>query len=459
MRGVASNVPIRIAVPRITATAVFTAFLAVALFFAVQGAFSTRAQIAQTFARHATLDRAEIALEQLVRMQISEESAVRAFVVTGDPYYRQQYPTFVGALDVRADALATVLREERLDNAALALREYLRAQTEWRTQVARPMLAGTERGAARIDQFTRLFADYEHQRIATIRTDLDALSKQLSYATITQVNTTLYVRAFWLLVFGLLAILFNAYRSRLDRALESEKATTSVLQQAIRSRHVALPGSEVGSAYKSATRHVAVGGDIFDVYRLSDRLAMIMVADVSGKGIDAAVLSASVKFTVRSIAFTRRDPGTILNELNTALMHGLEDPTLFVTMFLGMLDIESYYLLYASAGHDTAFLRHGSDVRSLDVTGPVLGVMDATFETRRISLSRADTLVLTTDGLSEARDRNGEMLGEDGARAFIAQASDEPQALADDLIARIRERGGNQMSDDLAVLAVRVGVS
>ena len=459
MHGVGTGVPFRIAVPRITATVVFTAFLAVTLFIAVQGAFSTRAQIAQTFDRHAKLDQAEIALEQLVRMQISEESAVRAYVVTGDAYYREQYPTFVSILDQRARSLAAVLAEERLDNATLALREYVSAQNEWRDQVARPMLSGTERGAGRIDQFTRLFADYEHQRIQTIRTDLDALSKQLSDATIEQVNATLYVRAFWLLVFGLLAILFNAYRSRVDHALESERATTDILQRAIRSEHVALPGSSVGSAYQSATRHVAVGGDIFDVYRLSDRLAMVMVADVSGKGIDAAVLSAFVKFTVRSIAYARRDPATILAELNTALMHGLDDPSLFVSMFLGMLDIESHYLLYASAGHDTAFLRHRSDVRSLEVTGPVLGVMEATYETRRLSLSRGDLLVLTTDGLSEARDSNGNLLGSEGACSLIAQASDDPQLLADELIARVRERGGNHMSDDLAVLAVRIGVS
>ena len=83
---------------------------------------------------------------------------------------------------------------------------------------------------------------------------------------------------------------------------------------------------------------MAVGGDVFDVYRLSDTLALVLIADVSGKGVDAAVLTAFIKFTIRGIALRRRDPGAILAEFNTAFAQTVENPYLFVSMFVGVLD-------------------------------------------------------------------------------------------------------------------------
>lgn len=423
---------------------------------AVQGAFVTRVRIAETFARLARIDSAQISLEDLVRLQISEESAVRAFVLTRDPFYRQAYPTYIAAFDRTASRVEATLRDERLAHAQSALREYLRAQDSWRSQVATPMLSGHQRTAAEVDSFTRLFAGYEHDRTQTIRRDLNQVKRALSRSTIDQVNRTLYIRAFYLLVFGLLAILFNAFRSRLDRELAEERTTTEVLQRAIRSEHITLPGTQVGSAYSSATRDLAVGGDIFDMYRLSEQLAMIMVADVSGKGIDAAVLSAFIKFTIRSSALHHRDPGAILTDVNLAFARTVDNPELFVSMFVGILDMQALQLRYASGGHDAAFLRHAKNVRQFPVTGPVLGVMFEPFETKLVHLQHGDTLVLTTDGLTESRNRRGDFLGSDGARELIAACSEPPQQLADELVAKVRARGGNHMSDDLAVLVIRM---
>jgi phosphoserine phosphatase RsbU/P len=217
-----------------------------------------------------------------------------------------------------------------------------------------------------------------------------------------------------------------------------------------------LPNCEVGSAYLSASSHLAVGGDVFDVYRLSDTLAMIFIADVSGKGVDAAVLTAFIKFTIRGIALRRRDPGAMLAEFNTAFAQTVENPYLFVSMFVGVLDTQLLQLRYSSAGHDSAFVRRAAGVQQLAVTGPVLGVMEEPFDTKTIYLEDGDTIVLATDGLTEARSRSGERLQEQGAMYLIASSNPQPQLLADELVAQVKALAGNRPRDDLAVLAVRV---
>src|SRR5579862_5754728 len=125
-------------------------------------------------------------------------------------------------------------------------------------------------------------------------------------------------------------------------------------------------------------------------------------------------------------------------------------------MFVWVLDTDSFALRYASAGHDSAFVRRSETVQQLAVTGPVLGVMEEPFETRQINLGFGDVLVLATDGLTEARDRNGRQLRESGAIRLIEQAPAHAQALADELVSRVRAIGGNNLRDDLAILAIRI---
>jgi serine phosphatase RsbU (regulator of sigma subunit) len=125
-------------------------------------------------------------------------------------------------------------------------------------------------------------------------------------------------------------------------------------------------------------------------------------------------------------------------------------------MFVGVLDTQTLQFRYASAGHDSAFVRRADDVQQLLVTGPVLGVMEEPFETKTLYLEDGDTLVLVTDGLTEARNRAGEPLYELGAMALIAASNPQPQLLADELVAQVKALGGNRTRDDVAVLAIRV---
>jgi serine phosphatase RsbU (regulator of sigma subunit) len=199
-----------------------------------------------------------------------------------------------------------------------------------------------------------------------------------------------------------------------------------------------------------------VGGDVFDVHQLSDRLGLIVIADVSGKGVDAAVLTAFIKFTIRGIALRRRDPGFILQEFNRAFPRTVGNPYLFVSMFVGILDTWTLRLDYASAGHDVAFVRRGTAVEQLAVTGPVLGVMEEPFDVKTLYLEDGDTIVLSTDGLTEARDSEGNLLEASGAMKWIAEEDADPVKLAPRLIERARARSNNTMRDDVAVLAIKI---
>ncbi len=434
----------------------WTAFLVIAVVIAVQGAFQTRASIARTFAAQSRIVQAQLALEEMRRLQIDEENSVRGFSLTRDPFYRTQYASAVAQFESKLTEVRDALAGQGLTAGRQTLDDYAALQRNWRLKIAEPLLAAPGRDVAAIDKENKVFTDVESRAVQAIRAMLAQRNAALAHSTQEQVNRNAYARAFWLVLFGLLAILFNGFRGRLNRELEEERTTTEILQRAFRSEAVPLPNCEVGTAYLAASSHLAVGGDVFDVYRLSDTLALLLIADVSGKGVDAAVLTAFIKFTIRGIALRRRDPGAMLQEFNTAFSQTVENPYLFVSMFVGVLDTETLQLRYASAGHDSAFIRRSTGVQQLAVTGPVLGVMEEPFSTKTVFLEDGETIVLATDGLTEARNRQGEQLNEEGAMALIAASNAQPQLLADELLAQVRALGGNEMRDDLAVLAIRV---
>lgn len=443
---------------RATGTVVFTIFLVITLGIAVQGAFQTRASIAVTFNRLAEMQRAQTDLQEMLRLQINEEDSLRGFVLTQDPFYVQQYAQATSAWGGKERAVRAALIDQHLSLALSLLDDYVAVQQRWRREIAQPLLVNPGRDVVSLEKKTKLFIEYQEDTTEGVRIALVDESARLAHSTQDQINRTSYVRAFWLLIFGLLAVLFNAYGSRLNRELQEERMVTDVLQQAFRSTHAPIPNCEVGSAYLSATSRVRVGGDVYDVFPLSEGKALLLVADVSGKGVDAAVLTAFVRFTVRSIALRSADPGTILTEFNETFGRTIDNPSLFITMFVGILDCTQDVLTYASAGHDSAYVRRAAQgrVEALAVTGPLVGVMESSYRSEVKQLSRDDVIVLATDGLTESRTRSGELLGEHGAMEWIAAGPCGAQDLADDLIRRVRKRSGNRPSDDLALLTVRL---
>jgi len=433
-----------------------SAILLFALIIAVTGALRTREEIASSFAQQASIQKAQLDLENMLKLQLDEENYIRAYVITKDPSYLDSYHVISAQFDAKENSVRRTLHEQNLTEALGALYDYDRAHDEWHRDVATPLLKHPNAAPGEVDKRGKFLIDMETGAAHLIEDQLATRNDQVRQTTSEQISATLRNRVLWLIAFGIAAMLFNGYRSRLLQELEEEKTTTQTLQRAFISEHAPIPNAEVGSAYGSASSHLAVGGDLFDVYQLSDRLTLVLIADVSGKGVDAAVLTAFIKFTIRGIALRRRDASQILQEFNTAFPRTVNDPYLFVSMCIGILDTESLRFEYASAGHESAFIRRSTGVEPLPITGPVLGVMEEPYEVRTVYLDEGDTIVLATDGLTEARDRNGNFLDIDGAMKLIEQGEAHPQDLAESLIRRIRERGGNRMRDDVAILAIRV---
>ncbi len=436
-----------------------TVILVFALVVAIEGAWSTGAAIDVSFAQQQAIQAGQLDLARTVELQLDEQNYLNAYVITRDPSYIDSFnytsAQFYGALN----GLQRTLKNEGLTDAQNALADYKSYHEQWHAEIADVLLAHPGTPPRDFDARSKELIGSQDEAAHYLGKVLSDKNVSVRQSTQSQISRSLFDRVLWLGVFGVLTILFYGLRSRLTSELEEERTTTQTLQRAFRSEHVPLPNCTIGSAYGAASSHLAVGGDVFDVHRLSDRLGLILIADVSGKGVDAAVLTAFIKFTIRGIALRRRDPGFILQEFNRAFPQTVENPYLFVSMLVGILDTETLRFDYASAGHDVAFIRRSHEVEQLAVTGPVLGVMEEPFQVKTLYLEDGDEIVLSTDGLSESRDTNGVMLEAAGAMEWIGQESGEPDVLANRLIERARKRSGKAMRDDVAVLVIRVNLS
>jgi CHASE3 domain sensor protein len=434
------------------------AILAFALIVSVVGSYITYKELNAAFQRHSAIDTATEDLITLYRMQIDEETGIRGFLATGQDVYLEPYYKAVQQFRPKFEELEQLNRVVGFQ-AELPLIDDLRSMNEsWERNVATVLIAHPN-----APDSLQLLA---HGKLSLdqMRGDFDALgtlyaseSKSSEDAAQSLLRRSVFSTSALILLFGALAIVADVVRSRTQAALERERVVADTLQQAFLSGWDSLPYVRIGTAYVSATRDAAVGGDLFDVYRLDEHRSSVLVADVSGKGLNAAVETARVKYSVRSFAEENSDPAVVLAKFNRAFARSAADPESFVTVFLGILDDRDMSLSFASAGHAQSFLRRGEDVQRLEVTGPVIGLAPTSeFTTERIVLKSEDMLVLATDGLTEARNHAGELLGEEGAVRWIRAGSRDPDRFAADLVARVTKYAGGRIADDFALLVIKV---
>jgi PAS domain S-box-containing protein len=208
-----------------------------------------------------------------------------------------------------------------------------------------------------------------------------------------------------------------------------------------------------------------VGGDFFDVIPFEviplrkDQLG-ILIADVSGKGIPAALFMALSRIVVRVNAiWHRKAPADAIRDAN-AIIAADSKASMFITLFYGILDTQERSFTYVNAGHNPPLLCHGGDgsFSELSATGMALGVLtEAEFTSDKVVLGSGDVLVLYTDGITEAEDAWQEMYGEERFRETIARV----RALsAAEIMTAILESvhaftGSIPQSDDMTLMVVR----
>ena len=424
----------------------------------VVGSFITYRELSAAFQRHSAIDATIEKLITLYRLQIDEETGVRGYVASGVRGYLEPYYVAEKQFEPDFNDLAKPKPDLNFKDEQPLLQDVLSTHRSWQRDIAAELIAHPtapnvvelfSRGKLALDRlrddFSQLTILYKAEAAASADDALNLL-RQSSFFT-----------SALILLFGALAIVADIVRSRTQAALERERVVADTLQQAFLSGWDSLPYLRIGTAYVSATRDAAVGGDLFDVYRLDDHRSSVLVADVSGKGLNAAVETARVKYSVRSYAEENPDPSVVLGKFNRAFARSALDPESFVTVFLGILDDRDMSLTYASAGHAQSFLRRGDSVQRLEVTGPVIGLMSTSeFGLERVTLNPNDMLVLATDGLTEARNSAGALLGEEGAARWIRDGSREPDRFAADLVDRVTRFAGGRIADDFALLVIKV---
>jgi sigma-B regulation protein RsbU (phosphoserine phosphatase) len=201
-----------------------------------------------------------------------------------------------------------------------------------------------------------------------------------------------------------------------------------------------------------------VGGDYFDFISMADGLTGLCVADVSGKGITAALLMAVVQATIRGQSLVDISMSERLAAANR-LIHQSTPADKFVTMFFAALDANKHQLHYSNAGHNPPFLIPlRGEPRLLESGGPVLGVLPHfTFEQSTIDLEIGDLLVIFTDGFSEAINPAMEEFGEDRLLEVARSVADQPaQRVLDALCEAVSAFCGTEPQfDDMTIMAVR----
>ncbi len=221
----------------------------------------------------------------------------------------------------------------------------------------------------------------------------------------------------------------------------------------------ALPdvvGIEVGHVYQSAAR-VDVGGDVYDFLHLDDGRLAVVLGDVTGKGIQAAADMAMAKFSFRALARMHPEPADFLAAANEVVLDEIETGK-FITMLYVLLDPESSTVACASAGHPPArVVAPDGQVVELGGHGLALGIdSDQEYEVARDELVPGTTVVLYTDGVIEAR-RDGELYGEERLDDLLRRRAElGAQELAEAVLADCKSFAGGELSDDCAVVCLRL---
>ena len=240
------------------------------------------------------------------------------------------------------------------------------------------------------------------------------------------------------------------------RRLEEEVTIGQRIQRTfLPERNPELPNFDIAGANYSSE---LVGGDYYDFIRIADQQMGIVVGDVSGKGIAAALIMAS--FRASLIAEIRNNYAirTIMTKVNRLLWESVEADR-FVTALYGVLDITARRFTYVNAGHNPGFLYRAAADRfdSLDATGPLLGTLQTvSFKERTVEIAPGDVLVLYTDGVTEAMNGSQEFFGEERLQEVVRRKKAEPAALVvRGIWDAVREFRQGDQDDDLTIVVLK----
>jgi sigma-B regulation protein RsbU (phosphoserine phosphatase) len=220
-----------------------------------------------------------------------------------------------------------------------------------------------------------------------------------------------------------------------------------------------IPGLDVGAVYRPAGNGAEVGGDFYDVFSIGVDDWVVTVGDVSGKGVDAAVLTALARYTLRAATVDHPRPAAALRVLNAVLLADESDRFCTAVLLRVRRDGSRFACELAVAGHPLPLLRRpDGSVQEVGTTGPPVGLLDEPqIADSTLWLDPGDTLVMFTDGVPEGR-LAGEFYGNQRLVAVV-RAGGAPDVLAEALVADVVAFQGGTTRDDIAVMVLGVPAS
>lgn len=245
---------------------------------------------------------------------------------------------------------------------------------------------------------------------------------------------------------------FKQTLGTMTRELEVARA----IQRASFPSELPQPGNFTLAGRWESAREVA--GDFYDALPLSDGSLLLVMADVMGKGVPAAMFAMITGALIRVLATHHHQPSELLTRLNTLLYDELSAVDMFITVQLVRIDLHRRHAVVASAGHCPAmFMAAGQPVRDLGPTGTPLGVLrDPVYDEESATLEGPALLLIYTDGLTEAVNPHGEMFGRQRLIDWVnnkARSPDMAEHLCERLASDVsRFRGDTPLRDDQAFL-------
>jgi sigma-B regulation protein RsbU (phosphoserine phosphatase) len=254
-------------------------------------------------------------------------------------------------------------------------------------------------------------------------------------------------------------------RDTLVREIErknTELAIAAEIQQSfLPDKIMPVPGFDIAAKSVMAKE---VGGDFFDVIpfevtRIRKGRVGLMIADVSGKGIPAALFMALSRIVIRVNAIWHAEPAEAIRDANNIIAADSK-AGMFVTAFYGVIDEESRVLSYVNAGHNPPIVVHAGDRRleELTATGIALGaVEDAKYTSKSVRIGPGDAVILYTDGVTEAVNAKGDMFGEEELRRIATENAGRPSSeiLSSILSAIAAFAQGQPQADDITLMVIK----
>ena len=347
------------------------------------------------------LQTAELTRSDAVRMQLVEANSLLMYAATGERAALSDYARVHPALGPRLQELRATLLHSHLTALAERASNMIALNARWERDIARPSLHASPQQVARLQ--VRGLPILKEMRASSLilRDALTLRLRSVAGDSLKTLRTSGWIALALIVVVAVAVVLFAAYRSRLSQELEASRRVADAFARAqLPSELPVTRDVRFDATYAAAEDLAAIGGDWYDVFEMGDGRYAFSLGDVTGHGLDAAVVMSRVRHAIRALASVESDPATILERANRVLrLQGDQ----MVTALCGTYDARNGQLVYASAGHPPALIAGvAGSVRTLRSEAPPLGIVDAIGARSSVALlAPGEAFVAYTDGIVE----------------------------------------------------------